>query len=170
MGWRERDYAKWTDDERKTFLGSLAPARASGAGGGVFRAGAGVAIAASVALLVLGHFPRGHPLLPAFHFTVPSLHRGTHKAAAAVTVARIALPHSAAVGSFLTLRGQLPAGESGTVSVDGAYVRPPWRLLAAVPATAGSYTARVQLSHKGLLHLRVVYPDGHHSVGSIRVR
>jgi hypothetical protein len=169
MGWRERDYAKWTDAERRTFLDSLAPARAGGAGS-IFRAGAGVAIAAFVGLLVLGYFPRGHPLLPAFHFSVPSLHGASHRAAAAVIVARIALPHSAAVGSFLTLRGELPAGGSGTVSVDGAYVRPPWRLLAAVPATAGSYIARVQLSHKGLLHLRVIYPDGHHSVGSIRVR
>jgi hypothetical protein len=89
---------------------------------------------------------------------------------AAPAVTRIALPRTAAVGSFLTLQGQLPAAESGTVSVEGASVRPPWKLLAAVPAKDGTYTARFRLTLKGLFHLRVTYPDGHHSTGQIRIR
>jgi hypothetical protein len=135
--------------------------------GSFFRAGAGLAIAASAALLALGQFPRQHPLLPSFHFTVPSLHSATHTSTTPTTMV---LPRNAALGSFLTIRGELPAGESGTVSVEGASLRPPWRLLAAVPTTDGSYMARVRLSHRGLLHLRVRYPDGHRSVGSIHVR
>ena len=171
MGWRERDYAKWTDDERRRFLDSRASAGASRAGGGgILRAGAGFAILASTLLLALGQLPRGHPLLPSFHFSVPSLHRTTPSPNTGATVARVALPRTATLGSFLTIHGQLPAGESGTVSVDGAYRRPPWRLLAAVPAMDGSYTARLRLRHKGLLHLRIHYPDGNRSTGSIRVR
>ena len=40
----------------------------------------------------------------------------------------ITLPRTATVGSFLTLRGQLAGGESGTVSIEGATIRPRWRL------------------------------------------
>jgi hypothetical protein len=176
MGWRDRDYAKWTDEERRLFLGSSAPRRAAvptsaapsvRPGGSFLRAGAGLAIAASAALLLLGQFPRHHPLLPYFHLTAPSPRKVTPTSSATTL---IVLPRNAAVGSFLTIRGEIPAGESGTVSVEGASLRPPWRLLAAVPATDGSYTVRVRLSQKGLLHLRILYPDGHRSVGSIHVR
>jgi hypothetical protein len=183
MGWRDRDYAKWTDEERRRFLGSSATAasspRATGTTTGasrarsprsVFRAGTGLAIAASAGLFALGQLPRGHPLLSQLHVPLPALRHLGQKPAAAPTVTRIALPRSAAVGSFLALQGQLPAGESGTVSVEGASVRPPWHLLAAVPAKDGAYTARFQLTRKGLFHLRVTYPDGHRSTGQIRVR
>jgi hypothetical protein len=183
MGWRDRDYAKWTDEERRRFLGSslsaprsprdaITPARPGRArhAGGVFRAGAGFVIVASAALLALGQLPRGHPLLSAFHVRLPSLNQLAEKPAAASTVPRIALPRTAALGSFLTLQGQLPTGESGTLSVEGASVRPPWRRLATVSAKDGTYTARVLLSHKGLFHLRVTYPDGNRATGSIRVR
>ena len=171
MGWRDRDYAKWTDEERRRFLGSSAPTAARPrSAGSTFRAGAALAIATSTALLALGQIPRGHPLLPAFHFTLPSLHRAAQKLPTAPTIERITLPRTATSGSFLTLRGQLAGGKSGTVSIEGATIRPPWRLLAAVPATDGSYTARIRLSHTGFLHLRISYPDGHHSIGSIRVR
>src|SRR5947209_2671253 len=133
MGWRERDYAKWTKEERRRFLGSATPAASSPgrawSSGRVFRAGSGFAIAASITLLALGQLPRGHPLLATFHLRLPDLHEVAHKQPAIPTVTRIALPRAAAVGSFLTLHGQLPAGESGTVSVEGAFVRPPWQLL-----------------------------------------
>jgi hypothetical protein len=183
MGWRDRDYAKWTDEERRRFLGSSATARSSpraavttrGAAGArftrsVFRAGTGLAVAASAGVFALGQLPRGHPLLSQLHVALPSLHHIGQKPAAASEVTRIALPRTAAVGFFLTLQGQLPAGESGMVSVEGASVRPPWQLLAAVPAKDGAYTARVRLTRKGLFHLRVTYPDGHRSTGQIRVR
>jgi hypothetical protein len=183
MGWRDRDYAKWTDEERRRFLGSsssgvssprpaVAPTRGAGErpARSVFRAGTGLAIAASAGLFALGQLPRGHPLLSPFHIPLPSLHTSSRSPLSEPAVTRITLPRSASVGSFLTLRGRLSATESGTVSVEGASIRPPWRLLAAVPAKNGAYTARIQLVHKGLFHLRVIYPDGHRSSGLIRVR
>jgi hypothetical protein len=116
--------------------------------------------------LALGHVPRGHPLVPALNFRLP----GLSSLQPSPRISTISLPRSLPVGSLLTLRGQLPSGETGTVSVEGAYIRPPWRLLAAVPAVDGSYEVRFPLDHKGLLHLRVTYPDGQRSVGEVRVR
>jgi len=178
MGWQQRDYARWTDEERRRFLGSggSAPARAGSATGETrrfFRAGVGVAVAASAALFALGHFPRNHPLVPALNFAIPKIGPGSSSPARATadrdSVGRIRLPTRARVGGFLTIHGQLPTDEAGTVSVEGAFSRPPWRLLAAVASTSGSYRARIQLTRLGLLHLRVTYPDGHRAVGSMRV-
>ena len=128
--------------------------------------GAGLAALASLALVVLlGQPPRNHPVVPALHFGIPGLSSATAPSSSGT----LSLPRIAPIGSFLTLHGQLPAGESGTVTVEGAYVRPPWHLLASVPAGNGSYEARIPLDRVGLLHLRVTFPDGHRSVGEVRV-
>jgi hypothetical protein len=184
MGWRQRDYAKWTDEERRRFLGtsSAAPGRRSDVARvgtsateprRFVRPGVGLAIAASAALFGLGHFPQHHPILPALYFAIPKIPHvsSTHslRPNAQDPVGRIRLPSSGRVGGFLTIQGRLPDGEEGTVSVQGAFSQQPWRLLAAVPSASGSYQARIQLTRPGLLHLRVVYPDGHRAVGSMRV-
>ena len=206
MGWRDRDWAKWTDEERRRFYGSSSssgftaarrakwtdeerrPFYGSSSPSGFtaarsYRTGSGqgrlfgprvgllpgfflAVIVSLVVALALGQLPRSHPLIPSLHFTLPSL----SSAPPAAENSTISLPHSLPFRSFLTLHGQLAAGEMGTVTVEGAYIRPPWRLLAAVPAANGSYQARIPLNHKGLLHLRVTYPDGQRSVGEVRVR
>ena len=162
MGWRDRDYARWTEDERRRFFGSSAPRI------GVVQ-GAFLAVIVSAVLFLLGHVPYNHPLIPALHFTIPRPPRLAHARSSSTALGKIGLARSAQRGSFLTFHGQLPSGESGTVSVDGTYRRPPWQLLAAVPAQAGAYAARIHLTRAGLLHVRITYPDGHRSVGSIRV-
>jgi hypothetical protein len=196
VGWRDRDYARWTDEERRRFLGSSVPSssrprigsplpssprprigsrvpssqpRLFGSSRVGVAQGASLAIIVSAVLFLLGHVPYSHPLIPALHFTVPRPPFLTQASSTTATLGKISVPRSARLGSFLTLHGQLPSGESGTVSVDGAYRRPPWQLLAAVPAQDGFYTARIHLSRTGLLHLRITHPDGHRSVGSIRV-
>jgi len=188
MGWRDRDYAKWTDEERRRFLGGTAATPTSLPRGdthlrgkaprpsrNIFAPGAGLAIAASAAIIALGHFPTGNPIVPALQFSLPSIQaHPTPTPQTPVTpqtpqVSTIQLPSTAQVGSFLTLYGQLPAGETGTVSVEGSYAQGPWSLLAAVPATGSSYSARVQLTTTGLLNLRITYPDGHTSAGDLEV-
>lgn len=169
MGWRDRDYAKWTDDERSRFYGtgSTPSTRGSSLGTRV-RPVPGALMAVLVSLVValgLGQLPRAHPLVPALHFALPGL--ATNSVSA--EVGRISIARRLPLGSFLTLRGEVPAGESGTVTVGGAYTRPPWRLLGAVPTSNGRYEIRIRLNHRGLLHLRVTYPDGHRSVGETRV-
>jgi hypothetical protein len=183
VGWRDRDYARWTDEERRRFLESSvsSSSRARPASGGsastprVFgprigvAQGASLAVIASAVLFLLGHLPQNHPLIAALHFNIPRPPGLTHGSPSITRLGKITLARSAQLGSFLTFHGQLPSGESGTVTVEGAYRRPPWQLLAAVPAQAGSYAARIHLTRAGLLHVRLTYPDGHRSVGSIRV-
>jgi hypothetical protein len=166
MGWRDRDYAKWTDGERRRFYGSVgARTHTTGSRGGVAPGALLAVVVSFLAALALGQLPRSHPLIPALHFNLPVFSRTPVSA----STGAISLPRRSPLGSFLTLHGQLPPGESGTVTVEGAYIRPPWKLLASVPASNGSYTARIPLDHRGLLHLRVTYPDGHRSVGETRV-
>jgi hypothetical protein len=179
MGWRERDYARWTDEERRRFLGSSAshPASASSCSATASSRNrvrpvnaALLAVLVSAGIFLLGHVPSNHPLIPALNFGVPSLHDSPKASSTGATLGKITLPRVVRIGSSLTLRGHLPRGEAGTVSVEGVYRRPPWRLLAAVPARGSTYTARIRLAGTGLLHLRVTYPDGHRTVGSLRVR
>jgi hypothetical protein len=72
-------------------------------------------------------------------------------------------------GGFFVLRGHAAPEMSGTVTVEGTYGGG-WRLLATVPMRGGVYEARVELAQRRLLHLRVIYPDGSKSVGSVGVR
>jgi hypothetical protein len=53
--------------------------------------------------------------------------------------------------------------------VEGAYGNAPWQVLASVPAADGSYEARLRLDQKGVLHVRVTYPNGRHAVGKTDV-
>ena len=141
--------------------------------------GASLAVIVSAVLFLLGHVPQNHPLIAALHFDIPRPPRLAYGSSSRtglgkiglgkIGFGKISLARSAQLGSHLTFHGQLPSGESGTVIVEGAYRRPPWQLFAAVPAQAGSYAARIHLTRAGLLHVRLTYPDGHRSVGSIRV-
>jgi hypothetical protein len=188
VGWRERDYARWTDAERRWFLGSSsraslpptgrderwAPAAKLEPRRSILRPGFGLVIVASLSLLALGQLPRGHPLLPAFHVTLPTLHRHARTPEASFRVAKRRItklhgPRSARVGRALDLRGSLP-GATGVVRISRTYGGP-WRTLRiAALDQAGHYRARIELARRGLLHLQVVYPDGSRAVGSLRVR
>jgi hypothetical protein len=87
MGWRDRDYAKWTDAERRRFYGSSASSdyaprsgySVPGQGrpfGSRVRMAPGAFLAVIVSFMValaLGQLPRSHPLIPALHFTLPAI-------------------------------------------------------------------------------------------------
>lgn len=110
--------------------------------------------------LALGQLPRSHPLIPALHFRLPG---------PATRSGSLSLPGSVPLGSKLMLHGRLPAGETGTITIEGAYGTAPWQVLATAPVEDGSYEAQIPLTQQGLLHLRVTYPDGHRSVGETEV-
>jgi hypothetical protein len=178
VGWQDRDYARWTTEERRRFLGSDAPVAATATRPSTPRPtgtqAAVLAVAVSAALFALGHLPRGHPLVPAFHFNLlaRSTVRAQPQSSFQVTepqVGKLHGPRAARIGSFLTVSGSLPPGTAGSVSVEGTYGHG-WQTLVLVSTGASSYTARIPLARRGLLHLRIVYPDGSRSVGSIRVR
>jgi len=176
MGWQDRDYARWTDEERRRFLGvGASRASASRRSVGVSEC-ATVAVLVSAAVFALGHLPRGHPLVPELRFSVPMPHTSAAHRPPAVTatltrprIRRIAVPRSGRSGSSLTFRGTVPDGEEGVVRLDATYGGA-WRRVARVNTVGGAYRVTVRLARRGLLHLRLVYPDGSRAVGSIRVR
>lgn len=175
MGWRDRDYAKWTDEERRRFYGSAttnvrADPDAFGGyrTGRVFRRGVGPAILVSGVVLALGHFPAPHPIIPALRFRLP----GQGQAATPRMVrpaGTISTPRTATVGSTLTFHGTAPAG-SGPVIVEGSYDGgQTWQTLTRVGSTGGTYAAEITLNQAGPLRIRIVFGDGSESVGSLLV-
>jgi hypothetical protein len=167
MGWRDRDYAKWTDEERRRFYSSGAtyPTRDPSplrTGGGLLRPGAGLAALASLAI-ALGQLPLHHPLLPALHIG------GTSAPPAPVSPVRtISGPSTAAVGSSLALHGTAPPG---AVTVEGSYdAGRSWMVLATLQSLDGMYATQITLTQRGNLSIKVVYSDGSAATGSILVR
>jgi len=168
MGWRDRDYAKWTDEERRRFYGAGptftqrdGPRAAIGRGqlrmsGGnrLLRPGAGVAVLATIAI-ALGQLPLHHPLVPAFHI-------GPAPAAA------LDLPPSASVGSSLELHGTAP---TGPVTVEGSYDGgQTWTVLSSAQSTGGTYATALQLTQQGTLSIKILFTDGSTATGSILVQ
>jgi hypothetical protein len=136
VGWRDRDYARFTDDERRILYGTDRPSRRGGSDytvpgqGRLFgsrgRPLSGIFAAVIVSLLValgLGQLPRSHPLIPQLHLGFPSLSNPAKPTA-------LVLPSRLPVGSYLSLHGRLGSDETGTVTVEGAYGRGPWQVLA----------------------------------------
>jgi hypothetical protein len=172
MGWRDRDYAKWTDEERSRFLGSgatnvsssIPPATYAPRKGGLIRPGAGAAILVAGALFALGRFPTSHPIVPLLHFggSTPSV-------APMQPTATIDGPSTATLGSTLNLHGSAPAGD-GAVTIEGSYdAGQSWLTLATVRSANGGYAAQVPLEQRGILQLRILFADGSQAVGSINV-
>lgn len=179
MGWRDRDYAKWTDEERRRFYGSGSTSAGSspfngygsprpGTRTGLFRPGMGAAILVSGAVFALGHFPRSHPLVPLLHFRMPGLTSATAPGVIRPT-GTIDTPSTASVGSTLTFRGTAPPG-NGLVTVQGSYDGgQTWQTLSRVNSVGGSYSAEITLKQRGTLQIQILFSDGSKAVGSVNV-
>jgi hypothetical protein len=168
VGWRDRDYAKWTDDERRRFYGSTAGYSQLDPGPRAVRTGRlrpGVGLAVLVSLFVaLGQLPFSHPIVPALHFQLPGVSRSVPLPAAPISG-----PGTAKLGSTLNLNGGAPLG-NGTVTVEGSYDGgQSWFTLTTVQSTNGTYAAQIPLTQRGELQFRVVFADGSRSVGSVIV-
>jgi len=129
-------------------------------------------MAVSALLFLLGHVPKGHPIVPALQFRIP----GAARARPGPPLPRrhalpLRLPAVGAVSSSLTLRGRAPGYGGRFVVVEGSWNEGGWRTLAASRiGRRGAYRARFRLSRPGRLRLRLTYPDGTRSVGTMRVR
>jgi hypothetical protein len=168
IGWRDREYARWSEEERRRFLGtpgSVAPSRPSRRGRMCAR-GAGWAAGASLVLFALGYVPRGHPLVPALHFRIPAV---SHPAPAA-NPPRLIGPRTVRRGSFLTFHGGVPSGHEGAVVIRGSLDGGAWRTLAIADGNDGAYRARIRLRRRGDLRLRVLFRGGLEEAAFVRVR
>jgi hypothetical protein len=174
MGWREREYARFTREERERFYGAATASRgpAQGSGRATWTGGAGLAVAVSGLLFLLGHVPKGDPVVPALHFRIPGVARARPSPPLPRRhVLPLRLPAVGAVSSSLTIRGRAPGYGGRFVVVEGSWNRRGWRTLAASRiGRRGAYHARFRLTRTGRLRVRLTYPDGTRSVGVMRVR
>lgn len=178
MGWRDRDYARFSDSERARFLGTSSARSTAGRRTGRTVSGALLAaVALSAALFGVGHYPASNPIVPALHFSLHSIGSSIRPASAPPIatpalrpIVTIAGPKTVRVHSFLTFRGSVPAGDEGTVRVFGRLNHRPWRTLAVVDGSSGSYVARIAADTRGRLAIRIVFRDGARAAETIRVR
>src|SRR5438105_1456915 len=108
MGWREREYARFTREERERFYGADAVPRRRASGRATCAGGAGFAVAVSSLLFVLGQVPHGHPVVPALHFRLPGVARASSSHAPRRRVLPLRLPAVGAVSPgalFFCVRG-----------------------------------------------------------------
>ncbi|HYZ77513.1 MAG TPA: hypothetical protein VE596_09075 [Gaiellaceae bacterium] len=172
MGWREREYARFTREERARFYGPAAAPRRRASGRATCAGGAGLAVAVSGLLFLLGQVPKGHPVVPALHFRVPGVARApASPRRPRPRVLPLRLPAVGAVSSSLTIHGRLPGYGGRLVVVEGRWNRRRWVTLATSRiGRRGAYRARFRLTRTGTLRVRLTYPDGTTSMGVMRVR
>lgn len=160
MGWRDRDWARFNDSERSVLYRSThhyGPSRP-------VTWSLALAIGVSASLYVVGHYPAGHPLVPALRFQIPlQTHAHRHL--------KLGGPTSAPPGSRYTLSGVIKsAGGEQAIRLLGSWNKEPWRLLAIAPVAGdGSFHVTVRLDRLGILQLRLEYPNGDTAAGSVRV-
>jgi hypothetical protein len=177
--WQERDWAKWTDEERDRYLGSSVsrggtrrpPVRRSGLNQPLSKRQslskrqailAFAAIAAFVAFAVHNGLK-----LPTSSVIEPSPH--AVKIAPPKRFPMTGLPTTLRRGTYVTSRGTLGRNVSGPVIVEGRWGSGPWYRLASANATMGTYRVRYLLDRPGLVHLRIALPDGNYLVATTRV-
>jgi hypothetical protein len=169
VGVENRDYARWTDEERRRFLGSSL----SSSGGRKVSGGLLAAVAISAGLVLLGQFPRGHPIVPAFHFNIGAgkVQPGSAPPIVGTRPATVTLtgPRVVRVGSFLTYHGPVPIGDEGPVRILESYKGKPWRTAAVADGGTGSYFARIAINRAGILRIRIVFNDGARAVQTLHV-
>jgi len=111
--------------------------------------GLALAVALVAGVVVAGHLPRGHPLVPALDFGLPGLRAHLHLETA-----------SADFGSIYTIDGTTPHHDDGAVRVEGRWNGGPWLELVNGRTHDGSYLLQFPIEKHGNLSLRVHYPGG----------
>jgi len=200
MPWEERDWAKWTDEERDRYLGT------SGSGSGsserplvggsrlnrrLSRGQTILAFALIAAFLGftvhkgLKQYPwssngQAQPLvLPSANPTrilrgqAPAGKHTPQVPRSAPTTERVPMsdmPSTLRRGTYVTTRGTLGSDVSGVVIVEGRWGTGPWYRLATAPVKNGIYRVRYLLDRAGLVHLRIALPDGSFLVATTRIR
>jgi hypothetical protein len=169
MPWQERDWAKWTDEERNRFLGTSGnrgsggtrrpPAGGSGLNRRLSRSQTLLALGAIAAIIgyAVHNVANGQSQGLVLPRTTAPKHRSMQ------------LPSSLQRGTYLTSSDTLGTNVSGPVIVEGRWGRGPWYRLASANATNGAYRVRYLLDRPGLVHLRIALPDGNYLVGTVRI-
>ena len=182
--WEERDWAKWTDEERDRYLGTSAT-RPAGSGrppGGGLRLDRRLTRGRTIlafALIAAGLVYAGHRALKMPSYDPPSVLGDPTRAFSQPPPGQRALPPTQEPirdlpsmlrrGTYVTSSGTLGSDVSGVVIVEGRWGNGPWYRLASALVTNGSYRVRYLLDRPGLLHLRIALPNGNDLVATTRV-
>jgi hypothetical protein len=188
MGWQERDWAKWTDAERQRFVGTTrstnhAPARSSPKAADKRRTlsealAALVLIAAAAAYYsgALSHSlrqmvsPTSSGSAPISYLRSPNTSPvSTTPAPSSPRYTTMSGPSSVSRGSYMVVTGTLPQGESGPIVVEGQWGSGPWYELASTNASHDQFRVRYTLPRPGIVHVRLVLPDGDYAASTIDV-
>jgi hypothetical protein len=172
MGWRERDWAKYADEEREALWGGTGAGDPASVPRGPTRSAttvrttAAIAALVSLALFTLGQLPRGNPLLPALHIDWPDA-----SVAGEPHVFRLDAPKRARRGGLLTISGRTNPESTGDARIDVHWGARPWHTVGREPVgPGGTYHVKVRLSKVGMLNVRVRLPNGDLVRGSVLVR
>ncbi len=186
MGWHERDWAKWTDAERRRFYGSTrstspAPTRFSPPSSGRRRTRGGtlvslILIAAAVAYQsgALNHSPL-RTISPSSSEPAPTPYLRLPRTSATTTTppspryTTMGGPSTVSQGTSMTVTGTLPPGVSGPIIVEGRWESGPWYELASTNSSDGGFRVRYALRRPGVVHVRLALPNGNYAVRTIDV-
>ena len=190
MGWRERDWAKWTDAERERFLGSSRPSArgaerppparwspksTSGPKRHIRRQTIGGLILAAALVTnytgVLNNLSLQHTVNAVTTLTpylrLPRTPATTTTRSPHYTT--MGGPSSVRRGTYMTVTGTLPPGESGPIIVEGQWESGPWYELASTNVSNGGFRVRYALPRPGIVHVRLALPNGNYAVKTIDV-
>ena len=78
-------------------------------------------------------------------------------------------PSSVPRGTYMTVTGTLPPGESGPIIVEGQWESGPWYELASTNARNGGFRVRYTLPRPGVVHVRLALPNGNYAIKTIDV-
>jgi hypothetical protein len=90
-------------------------------------------------------------------------------ASGAVRSHPMAGPTTVRVGSIMTATGTVSTGVSGLVVVEAQWGRGSWSRLATVETENGAYRVRYGLFRDGVVHIRILLPNGEDAVSTITV-
>ena len=200
MGWRDRDYAKFRKDEFEAIYGGAgrvspyvgrttrgrtptgdASARRGRRGFGALRAVrlVAVAVVGTAALLGIaiatgtvddlnsvgkqGQAPSSSAVFPQVRLPVRVVTRVPYR------TTRIAGTRLLQGGTTLTLSDS-HAPMAGDIVISGRWGFGPWETFAVARGERRTFSFRIPLTRRGVLRLRITYPDGARAVGRYQVR
>jgi hypothetical protein len=189
MGWRDRDYAKFRKDEFEAIYGSTRPASSytSRTGRGTTHRGISFRALRLIAVAVLGTAALlGVAIATGKVNDLNSLGnqlQGPSPAAVASHVqppVRVVAPVSRRTtritgtrliqyGTTLTLSDS-HTPMVGNIVISGRWGSGRWETFAVARGERSTYSFRIPLSRRGVLSLRIAYPDGARAVGRYQVR
>ena len=188
VSWHERDWAKWTDEERRRFFGTTRSTSGPSQRSIPQRHGKRRSVRETVAALILLaaavvyssgalNHSRQSTIIPTSSGPGPTPYLRLQHPSPTTTTPTVPSPRyttmsgpsSVPRGTYMTVTGTLPRGESGPVVVEGQWNSGPWYELASTNTSHTGFRVRYALPRPGVVHVRLALPNGNYAVKTIDV-